>query len=319
MRKLIMMFLLLSSVAINAQQINTYLSQQEILVGQPDTLTFEVVTLSPEFVFPVFNDTLSSDLEILQVSKIDTSASGKGFVFVQQILFTSFDTGYFYVPQVAFQVDNKTLLSQSLQVKIVDISIDLSKNIHGIQDIEEAPLTFREVLVFAGKWVGLMTGIFLIIILSRKFYLKYKLKKENAVVLAPEIPFMDTFWERLTAVEDQKFWQKGEVKRFHSQVTSLMRSYLEYRYGIKAMEQTTNQILTQLMVLVSDQMLYAKIEQTLRFADMVKFAKATGVQDQHEKAIENLRELVEITNFDSAGGLRDQSSPASKSNQTNSI
>ena len=42
-------------------------------------------------------------------------------------------------------------------------------------------------------------------------------------------------------------------------------------------------------------MLFEKIEQTLRFADMVKFAKATGVQGQHEKAIENLRELVALT------------------------
>jgi len=311
MRKLIIMCLLLISAAVGAQEVNAYLSQPEILVGQPDTLTFEVVTVDPYFTFPVYSDTLSSDLEVLEVMKVDSSANDKGFVFVQQLYFTSFDTGYFYVPQMAFQVDGKTLLSQSSQVRVLSVSIDLSKNIHGILDIEEAPVTLKEVLIIAGKVLVLIVVILLVIWVVRRFYLMYKLSKEGGVELVVEIPFMDIFWDRLKAIQDQEFWQKGEVKKFHSQVTSLMRSYLEYRYSISALEQTTDEILTQLKVLVSDVKLYAKIEQTLRFGDMVKFAKAKGVQDQHEKAIENLKELVEITNFKTA------QNDTVKSNQVN--
>jgi hypothetical protein len=283
--------------AVNAQQIEIFVSTPEVLVGQPDTLTIKIISPFEKVILPSFHDTLSEQLEVLHVGKVDSSKSGFDFEFTQQVYFTSFDTGIFTVPAVVFQMKDTAVFSLSSEVKVVGVVVDLTKNIQGIHDIEEAPVTLKETLVMVGKVLFVVLFIVLIVWILRYFYLKYKFNKNNKIVIEPEIPFMDTFWERLALIEQEKFWQKGEVKKFHSQVTGLMRSYLEYRFGISAMEQTTDEILTQLQIPVSDKMLYAKIEQTLRFADMVKFAKATGVQDQHEKAIVNLRELVGLTDL----------------------
>lgn len=299
MRRLLAILFMLSAFVSTGQQIQTFLSNEQLLIGQPDTLTIKISTSTQNILLPQFTDTLSVDLEVLGVSKVDSSTNGLGFEFVQQVYFTSFDTGDFVVPPISFDVEDSTLYSQYSSVTVTSVVIDLAKNIHGIQDIEDAPITLKEVLETVGKVIFSLLVILLIIWVVKKYYLKYKLSKENEQKVVPEIPFMDTFWEKLSSIEEQKFWQKGEVKKFHSQVTALMRTYLEYRYGVSAMEQTTDEILVQLQILVSDKSLYNKIEQTLKFADMVKFAKATGVQGQHEKAIDNLKELVEITNLNS--------------------
>ena len=286
---------LFAASASNAQEINTYLSRQEVLVGQPDTLTVKIISPTEQAVLPVFNDTLSSNIEVLFVGKVDSAVNQTGFEFTQQVYITSFDTGQFIIPAIAFQTKDSVIFSSPSLMTVVSVTVDLAKNIHGIQDIEDAPITAKEIFVVVGKVLFIVLVILLIVWVVKTLCVKYKLNKDNEVFLEPEIPFMDTFWVSLTKIEEEKFWQKGEVKEFHSQVTNLMRAYLEYRFGISALEQTTDEILTQLNVLVSDKILYAKIEQTLRFADMVKFAKATGVQVQHEKAIENLKELVQLT------------------------
>jgi hypothetical protein len=281
------------------QEVSAHLSIDRILVGQPDTLTIVILSPTEKVILPQFLDTLSTSLEVIETGDVDSSLYDYGFTFTQQVYFTSFDTGKFVVPQLSFQSEDSTYFSQDLFVTVTNVQIDLAKNIHGIQDIEDAPITMREVLIVVGKTLLLLSVILLIVWVFKRLYVKYKLSKESVVDLEPEIPFMDTFWDRLSAIEEGKFWQKGEVKKFHSQVTSLMRSYLEYRYGINALEQTSDEILTQLQILVQDKILFAKIEQTLRFADMVKFAKAVGVQGQHEKAIDNLKELVQLTDFKS--------------------
>lgn len=295
MRKLLIICLCLITMVSQGQQVNTFISAQEILVGQPDTLTVVVFSPTEKVVLPSFEETLSAQLEVLSVSKVDSVISDSGFEFHQQIYFTSFDTGVFVVPPISFAVGDSSFFSQKNEVSVVSVKVDLTKNIHGIHDIEEAPITLKEVLIIGAKAVGILLLILFIYWVVRWFYVRYKLSKESKEEIEPEIPFMDTFWERLQEIEQQKYWQKGQVKKFHSQVTGLMRSYLEYRFGINALEQTSEEILNQLQLLVTDKALYAKLEQTLRFADMVKFAKATGVQGQHEKAIENLKELVSIT------------------------
>lgn len=299
MRSLIMTIAVLLGFVVNAQQINTYLSQGKVLVGQPDTLTIQITSPIEAVLLPEFQDTLSAELEVLFVGKVDSTFSDLGYQFTQQIYITSFDTGSFLIPFVTFHVKDSTIQSRSMSVGVVGAKVDLSSNIHGIQDIEDEPITMQEVLVVIGKVMGFLVAALLIIWVARWYYNKYKLNKKLKDDVVPEIPFMDTFWPNLVKIEEAKYWQKGEVKEFHSLVTALMRSYLEHRFKINAMEQTSDEILTQLQILVGDKMLFAKIEQTLLFADMVKFAKATGVQGQHEKAIENLKELVALTELKS--------------------
>lgn len=280
---------------LNGQRVTAYLSKEIILTGEPDTLTLKVNSPSNLVVFPQFKDTLSENLELLGVGAIDTSVSDLGFSYVQQLYFTAFDTGFFVVPPVKVTCSDSAYESNPLLLTVQGVQVDLQQNIRDINDIEDAAVTLQEVLLIVGKVLLFLIVILLVIRLVRILYLKYRLSKESKEEEVEEVPFMDVFWEKLKGIEEQKYWQKGEVKKYHSQVTELMRLYLEHRYQIKAMEQTTAEILQQLKVVVSERILFEKIEQTLRFADMVKFAKAKGVQDQHEKAIDNLKELVSLT------------------------
>ena len=96
-------------------------------------------------------------------------------------------------------------------------------------------------------------------------------------------------------LEEKKLWQKGEVKEHYSILTAILREYLERRYGIKALEQTSDEILQQLSLQNLSPELLTDTEQLLSVADLIKFAKADPGVNLHEAAIERVRRFVKET------------------------
>ncbi|MFQ5446939.1 MAG: hypothetical protein ACE5FF_08395, partial [Saprospiraceae bacterium] len=82
-----------------------------------------------------------------------------------------------------------------------------------------------------------------------------------------------------------KRWQKGQLKAYHSQLTHIVREYLENRYGIRALEETTDEILHQMRNMNMGDMLTEKMTALLQTADLVKFAKAHPPADYHDRAM----------------------------------
>jgi hypothetical protein len=46
----------------------------------------------------------------------------------------------------------------------------------------------------------------------------------------------------LKKLNSEKLWQKDEHKKYYSRLSEIIRSYLEYRYDVLALESTTDEI-----------------------------------------------------------------------------
>jgi hypothetical protein len=86
----------------------------------------------------------------------------------------------------------------------------------------------------------------------------------------PEITADVAAYRRLDEIERMKLLERGEIKTHYTLVVDVLRTYLERRYLILALDQTTDEILWDLRQHEADT---GDIEPVLREADLVKFAK----------------------------------------------
>ena len=102
--------------------------------------------------------------------------------------------------------------------------------------------------------------------------------------------------KKLELIQKEKIWAKGEIKEYHFQITDVIREYIEKRFGVFAIEMTTNEILESFdnIDLISEQD-YFKLKQILELADNVKFAKYKALQNENDLSLKNSFEFVENT------------------------
>ena len=157
----------------------------------------------------------------------------------------------------------------------------------------KAPLTFREIVPYLG--IGL--GVLIIVAFLIYYFVKRK-KNEPVFVRKPkpkEPPHIIAYRE-LDRLKKEKFWQKNLIKKYHSEVTEVVRTYIEDRFYIRAMEQTSNEILASFkQTQFIDSILFDALKKMLQLADMVKFAKAIPLADENEQSLKEAYMFIDKT------------------------
>jgi len=295
-------FVFIFSSRTNAQSFkaSVRIDTNAIKIGEQFHLTIEA--LAPKgfkFIFPQVADTISK-LEITDRSKIDTAelSDKKLYSYRQTFTVTSFDSGFYAVPPFIFSYQNQgdtthyIAETEALLISVIGVTVDTTKNIRDIKQPLSAPFTFEEAIPYLLGAAGVALLALLI------FYLKKKFKKRVAVireVFVPVRPPHEIALEELKKLEAERLWQQGLIKQYHSRLTDIVRSYIEHRYGIIAMEMTTGEILESLSRTIINVEVNAKPERLLRLADMVKFAKVRPLAGENEMAMQLSFEFVHAT------------------------
>ena len=115
--------------------------------------------------------------------------------------------------------------------------------------------------------------------------------RRRVVVKAPEpeLPADFVALQRLDEIERMNLLEKGEIKTHYTLVIDTLRKYMEKRYEILAMDQTTDEILWDLRRAGAET---ADIEPVLREADLVKFAKHRPDASAAGRLIDTVRGIV---------------------------
>ena len=244
------------------------------------------VSQSTRVNFPLFTDTFNH-FEIVNKSNIDTTSSGKNkeFTLQQQLTLTSFDSGYFVIPPLPFVVTENqgksdTILTEAILITVITVPVDTTKDIRAIKSIIDVPFPWQEYLIYF-----FLAGIVAAIII----YLYYRFKKKEIKIFTPKIPDRpahEIALESLKKIEEEKLWQQGFTKRYFSDVTDVLRQYIERRYSINAMEQTTDEILNYFANGIVREEEKEKLRFILKLADMVKFAKAQSYPSENESTMQ---------------------------------
>ncbi len=283
---------------VQAQQTMAYvnLSKDSVLIG--DTLSMFINASAPAntlLVLPQLKDTVSESIEILDRKDIDTLKSHEELQLRQQYKLIAFDSGYYRIPPLPVIYGNDvkdTVWTGEKFLAVNTIQVDTSKAFFDIKPPMDAPYTFREFLPYI-LW-GLLG---LAVIIALYLYWRTREKREAPPPPpAPEIPAHVTALQKLEALRTEKLWQKGNVKEYHSRVTEIVREYIEKRFDIRALEQTSTEIMGSMRHsgLFSGDLL-EKMQHILSVGDLAKFAKIQPSPDDNEKSLDYALEFVNKT------------------------
>ena len=228
--------------------------------------------------------------EILNVEKSAPGNSQQEWT----LRLTMFDTGDVYIPPVPFSYRNqpdttqRIAYSNPVAVSIVAIPFDPKGDIKDIKPPLDAPWKFEDFLPFL---IALL--VIALALLAYFYYRKWKKRREKGfVAVKPSLPPAQVALAALRILEDKHLWQQGKIKQYYSEVTEIIRRFLEDQYGVLALESTSDEILDQLMKLPEAQALLREFRSFFTTADLVKFAKHLPTPDDHENELRWGYELV---------------------------
>lgn len=282
-------------------------------VAQPNDITVA---------FPQFADTITKNIEIVDRTEPDTTLIDGNRISVKQIFrITSFDSGLHYIPPMEFELASANLEAKKktrpigLMVVNPFEEVDPQKGITDIKAPIDAPFRLSELYRFL-PWIlgGLL--ISLLIAAGIWFYVKRRNPLKAFIREKPKEPAHVIALRELEHIKHEKLWQKGEVKTFHSNLTDVLRDYIEDRYGIPAPEQITSEILESLKsVDLPDDKVLTKIRQVLEQADLVKFAKMEPLPDENDLALINAYFFVNQTKYEPPKPTEEQAKQYKKQQQ----
>lgn len=251
--------------------------------------------------FPVILDTLTSMIEVLSSSPVDSvlqSPDGDPYLFEkrQQLHITSWDSGYWAIPPFKFVVNGDTLETEAFLFEVRTVPVDTSMDFREIVEIETLPFSTVHWLKQNWPWIAGSAGLLLALVA-----LVFWLKRPKETVKEVEVPTVPLHVRTLTAleeVESRKLWQKGHVKLYYSEVTDILRGYLEERYHIPALERTTHELSRELKLSPLGTEQQRVLINMLQLADMVKFAKMKPGVVENEALLSKAFRFVQETSFD---------------------
>jgi hypothetical protein len=277
-------------------EIKAELDTSQITIGDQFNLNLHVSQPSGmDVVFPDILDTLTSKIEVLQQFESDTTSAEDDQVEVKKrYLLTCFDSGLYEIPPLPFRVSfddwDDTLFSNPMLLLVN--SVPLGSTIRDIKQPVNVPISFAEIFPF------LLLGAGILALAYAVFYFLRKRKRKEPLFtsIKPMDPPHVIALRELDELKEAKLWQKNEYKLYYTRLTEIIRMYMERRFGIPAMEQTTFDILRSWKEAgYSDQELDHILKQLLNLADLVKFAKEKPLPTDNEENINNAYVFVRKT------------------------
>jgi len=272
-----------------------------MLIGDQIKLILEIEKPKDmDIQFPTVPDTFSSHIEVVKRLPVDTIKTNNKdrMKLSQSIIISSFDSGSHVIPPFYFKLKHNQLkdsiATTALMFNVLTMKIDTTKGPVDIKMPYAAAITLKEIIPY-------ILGIILIgaIIFFIFYYTRWK-KKNVPLFSKPEKPKEPAHiiaLRQLDHIKAQKLWQQEKIKQYYSEVADTIRAYIQNRFEIPAMEQTSAEtigVFKQNKELIDGNSLN-EIQHILSLADLVKFAKYTPLPDDNNLTMMNAYFFVNQT------------------------
>jgi hypothetical protein len=304
MKKIVFsIFLFISLIASTFAQevkITSSFDSSKIYIG--DQIKYTVIIDKPtglKLSFPVFKDTLCKNIEIVSGPKTDSSLQNGRTRIIQKYLITSFDSGRYQVKPLFAETRNEGGLKRyysdysSLEVMRVKIApADTTAKIFDIIKPYKAPVTLGEIL----PWILVVLLAGAIVWAAIRYFRKFKKSETDSESFIPAEPAHVIAFRELEKLKEEELWQKGEIKRYYTALTEILRQYLENRFHVFSLELTTFETLDALVKTgFKKNGSYNDLKSVLTGADLVKFAKYKPAAEENELHFQNSWNFVLAT------------------------
>jgi hypothetical protein len=214
-------------------------------------------------------------LEMIESYDIDTTKNKDKYNLIKKYGLTQFDSGSFTIPRQKIIIGDKTFFTDSLKVEVNTVVIDSTKGLYDIKPMIAVEKTG------SNWWVYVLLALLLLglaaFVLYWFIWRKKPLTEDEQIALLP--PY-DRAKLALKKLDDSPYLQHANLKDYYSELTFIIRKYLEEKVYDKALESTTNELIARLSLLKEGNQIdikkedIKKLESILQRADLVKFAKS---------------------------------------------
>jgi hypothetical protein len=226
---------------------------------------------------------------------------------------STFFTGEFEVPPLNVQyvlpgdTIPKTLTTEKIKIVVESVKPSEAGDIRDIKPPVEIPGKLWYTLRWIIMGAGLAALVLLVIILYRR-------RKAGKSILPfreiPPRPPHEIAFEALYNLRNSDLLANGKIKQFYSELSEIIRRYIEGRYYIIALEMTTTEVLEGLAGEAVSEDVYDLFQDFLDKCDLVKFAKVIPSEEEHESILSAAHAIVDGTKV-----IVEEDSPE-KSNET---
>ena len=180
-----------------------------------------------------------------------------------------------------------------IDTEAVPIQVDTILTVDPQQaDIED----IRDPLTAPLPWEWIAAGVVLLALLAWFLWCRWKSRKPPEEAPEPPIPAYEIALGRLDTLLKSDMLDRGHLKEFYFELTSLLRTYIEGQFYLRAPERTTEEFLTELRQSLSfNPQQRDLLRRFLQHGDMVKFAQFVPSRDEAVKAADLCRQFIEET------------------------
>ncbi len=263
-----------------------------IKIGEQINFTVRVTAdTTAQVIFP--EGQTFSPLETVEAFKTDTTRKNDRMTLHRSYALTQFDSGVYVLPRQRIEIDGSGFFTDSLLVSVstvpVDTTVQKMYDIKPLIEVERGSSDFWKTLLIILVILGAIAAI---------WYYFFKRKKPlTEEEKEAQLPPYDRALLELKRLENSRYLIQDEYKKYYSELTAIVRSYLEEEVQVSALESTTQQLIEKLELMKDagqldlDQQTINQFNQILQTADLVKFAKskpATSVAEKDREAVEEI-------------------------------
>ncbi len=234
-----------------------------------------------------------SPLETVEAYATDTTRKKDRITLLKTYALTQFDSGSYKLPAQRIEINGKGFFTDSLQIDVATVAVDtLAQQMFDIKpliQVEKSNSNLWKILLSILAILAVIGALVYWFILRKKPLTE----KEQEALLPP----YDRALLELKKLDNSKYLIQDEYKQYYSELTDIVRSYLEEDVNVSALESTTDELITKLEMLKDagelelDNDTIKQFKSILQTADLVKFAKSkppTNVAKQDRKAVEQI-------------------------------
>lgn len=276
----------------------------EIMIGEQSVVTVEVIAPKGHTImFPVYERDMVEGVEVIGMVRPDTLYAHDVMTLTQRYVITSFDSALYHIPYLPILDDTDTIRTNGFGLKVTSPelsdmsksyleeiaeakpdSLDLEKlGVFDVKPIKEVPFVWQDYLIAALLFLFFLVAVGILItalILLRK-------KKEKGYFFTPKVidPPHVVALNALNKLKEEKIWTQGREKEYYTELTDILRRYIEERFRVNAFEKTSDEILAAMNNFVEAGSSHECLQQVLKLADLVKFAKYKPLQDENDLSL----------------------------------
>lgn len=304
---LIWVTLAFSLPVVASVKVTASLDSASIMMGRVDTLRLIVDRdADTQGVFPLFNKvvpggyvTLFNDTVELGAPLIDTVSKEGGRVIERlRVPVQVFDSGFYRLPPFVYLTAVDSVGSNEVELSVIPVKVGENDAISDYRDISDP--SDRSFWDWMPDWLYDLWWMWLILIaaIAAAIYFGSKFRKTGKFISLPEKPQPKPWTialDRLETLKAKNLWENGMEKEYFTQLTDILRDYLNDRFGINAMEMTSRQIMQTLADQADVREHRGYVRKILDIADFVKFAKVRPLPADNVEAYDNAVNFVKET------------------------